>query len=178
MKNKNIPTIEQIEQRLSVWEKWLYACYSASFIMLVHAFIKNHENTVLSGALFFIENEAGVTNSPANFETFYQYFTDLFVAFISPGRLVLWLVIQLAILISAATLAFHPTWKKIMLSKRLDMIFGYLLAGWITLLSLGAQDQLNAGGGYNAIVVVYLLALGLGYRLLRRKKDKAEEVFP
>jgi uncharacterized membrane protein len=40
------------------------------------------------------------------------------------------------------------------------------------------QDPLNVGGGYSVLVIVYLLALGLGYWWLRQKKDKADEVFP
>jgi len=178
MEGKNVPTTEQLERKLLGWEKWLYASYSASFIMLAQAFIKNYENTILTGALFFIEGKAGVTNLPSNSPMLDQYFYDLGLIYLSPGRFVLWLLTQLAIFASAGILAFHPTLRKVTLSKRLDLIFGYLLSGWITLLSFGAQDQLNVSDGYNAMVVAYLLVLGLGYWLLRRKQYKAEEVFP
>lgn len=178
MQSKNILTIEQIEQKLLGWEKWLYACYSASFIMLAHAFIKNYENTILTGTLFFLEKQAGIIRSSVNFPMFEQYFYDLGLIYISPGRFLLWLIIQFTVFVNAAILAFHPTWRKVTLSKRLDLIFGYLLSGWVTFLSFGAQDPLNVGDGYSAAVVIYLLLLALGYWFLRRKKDKAEEVFP
>ncbi len=177
MENKLAEKIERLEAQLPRWEKWLYACYGASFTLLAHAFIKYYENTILSEALFFIEEKAGLVWSSESLPMFDQYTYDLSLVYISPGRLVFWLVIQIVTLAGAAILAFHPTWRKTTLSKRLGLIFGYLLAGWITLLSLGAHDPLNADGGYTALVIIYLIALGLGYWWLRRKKEKAEEIF-
>lgn len=178
MESKNVPTMEQIEQRLLVWQKWLYAYYSAALVMLAQAFIKNYENTILTGALFFIEGKAGVTNLPSNSPMLDQYFYDLGLVYISPARFALWLFIQLAIFACAAILVFFPPWRKVNLSKRMDLIFGFLLAAWINLLALGAQDPLNTPSEYNALAVIYLLALGIGYWGFRHKKDKAEEVFP
>ena len=147
---------------------------SVAVIMLVHAFIKAFENALLTHVLLLIEEKAGANNLPDS----PQYFSNLHYAQISFFRPFLWLTVEFVTLVPAAILAFHPTWRKVPLIKRLDLIFGFLLAGWVTLLSLGAQDPLNAPGGYNALVVIYLLALGLGYWGLRRKKEKAEEVFP
>jgi hypothetical protein len=97
---------------------------------------------------------------------------------VSTWRIALWLVVQLSILICAAILSFHSPWRRVSLANRLDLIFGYLLAGWISLLSLGVQDPNNASAGYSSLVIGYLLILGLGYWWLRRKSDKAEDVFP
>ena len=167
-----------IEQRLLGWEKWLYVSFGVAIIMLVQAFIKDHENIMFTNALFFMEDKAGLARTAANSDLLSQYYSDLAVAYLSPARLLLWLVVQLAIFAGAAVLAFFPPWRKVTLSKRMDFIFGFLLAGWINLLALGAQDPLNIPGEYNVLVVIYLLALGIGYWGLRRKKDKAEEVFP
>ena len=171
MESKNYSVMEQ---KLSVWEKWLYASFSVAIIMLAHAVIKAYENQLFINVFFSIEMESGAPN----LSIFQQYNREIFQGLISLWRILLWLLLEIAALAAAIILAFHPTWRKIALAKRLDLIFGYLLAGWVTLLSLGAQDPVNASNGYNALVVVFLLAIGLGYWQLRRKKDKAEEVFP
>lgn len=160
--------IERLEAQLPRWEKWLYACFGVAITMFIHAFIKAYENQLATDAFFALQKEAGRDLS---------FPSQLWLSF-SSWRPLLWLFIQFAILVPAAILAFHSTWRKIPLKKRLDLIFGYLLAGWIVLLSLGAQDPLNVGDAYNFFVLGYILAIGLGYWWLRRKKDKAEEVFP
>ncbi|MBI5932967.1 MAG: hypothetical protein HY867_04610 [Chloroflexi bacterium] len=178
MESKTSLTMDHLEQKLSGWEKWLYASFSVAIIMLAHAFIKDHENIMLTNALFFMEDKAELVRSAANADILSQYYSDLAVAYLSPARLILWLAIQSAIFACAAVLAFFRPWRKVNLSKRMDLIFGFLLAAWINLLALGAQDPLNIPGEYNVLVVIYLLALGLGYWWQGRKKDKAEEVFP
>lgn len=180
MESKNVPTMEQIEQRLLGWEKWLYAYYSAALVMLAQAFIKANENMSLTDALFFVEEKAGIASSqhwhiPLPHREYYFNISD---ARMSEGRIALWLIIQILPFVCAAILAFHPTWRKSALPKRLDLIFGYLLAAWVTMLTLGAQEPLSASDGYNIFIIVYLLAIVFGYWWLRRKKDKAEEVFP
>jgi len=172
MGSKPSPLVEQLEARLPRWEKGLYACFGAAGVMLAHGFIKAYENTMLTGLLFSLEEEAGI------FHVMYRYSYSLSEVYISPGRIVLWLVVQLIPLVLAAILGFHSRWRKVTLTKRLNLIAGYLLAGWLVLLSLGAQDPLNVGDGYKLVVIVYLLALGLGYWYLRRRKDQAEEIFP
>ncbi len=166
--------IERLEAQLLRWEKWLYACYGAAFTLLAQAFVKAYENQRFVNVFFSIDKDAGAIRG----SVFQQYNADIFQGLISPWRILLWLFLEFAFLAPATILAFHPPWRKIVLAKRLDLIFGYLLAGWVALLSLGAQDPLNVGAGYNVFVIAYLLALGLGYWQLRRNKDKAEEVFP
>jgi len=178
MQSKNTPTMDQLEQKLLGWEKWLFASFSVALIMLIHAFIKDHENIMLTNALFFMEDKADLVRSAANADLLSQYYSDLAVAYLSPARLLMWLFIQVAIFACAVILAFLPPWRKVNFSKRLDLVFGFLLAGWVNLLALGAQDPLNIPGEYNVLLVIYLLALGIGYWGFRRKKDKAEEVFP
>jgi len=179
MENKLAEKIERFEAQLPRWEKWLYACYSAAFILLAHGFVKAYENQTLINALSIVETKAGITR-PSFFTPTpeFYYFSYINDAMISNWRIALWFVVQFFILACAAILVFHPAWRKIALAKRLDLIFGYLLAGWVTLLSLGAQNSLNAPNGYNTLVVVYLLALGLGYWQLRKRQARTEEVFP
>lgn len=166
--------IEMLERPFIRWEKGLYACYAIAFTMLAHAVVKARENTVLTDMLLFMERQARTTNPLVHS----QYNGDIFYIMGSSWRSVLWMVVELAILLLAVTLAFHPTWRKFPFAKRLDLVFGYFLAGWVVLLSLGAQNPDNFGNGMNFLTIGSLLVLGLAYWWFRRKKDRAEEVFP
>lgn len=164
----------KMEQQFSLWERVLYICYGIVFTLLAHAIIKAHENTVLADALFFIKQNTEVTNSSALAP--YDYHMDSII--FSPWRLLLLMVVELFILICAGILSFRPVWRNISLAKRLDLIFGYFLAVWVGLFSLGAQNPLDIGNGYNFFVISYILILVLGYWRLRHKRERAEEVFP
>jgi hypothetical protein len=171
MENK----IEQMEQKLLRWEKWLYACFGSAIIMLAQAFIKASENFMLTDFLSSIEEKVVV---PANIPDHYVYVQTAYNFLLSPERYWLWLIVELAALTPAAILAFHSAWRKVPLVKRPDLIAAYLLAAWVNLLVLGAQNPLPVSNAYNFFAFGYLLVLGLGYWWLRRKKEKAEEVFP
>ncbi len=142
--------------------------------MLLHAFVKAYENKWLTSAFFYIEEHGGATNQPG----YNEYLANIYYGMHSSLRDALGLAVVILFILLAVILAFHRKWRRIPLSKRMDLIFGFLLAGWIVLLSFGVQDPLNVGGGYSVLVIVYMLGLGLGYWWLRRKKDRAEEVFP
>lgn len=174
MKNKTEPTIDQLESKLSMWEKWLYAGFGAAFIMLLHSFVKAYENKWLTSAFFYIEEHGGGTNLPG----YNEYLANIYYGMHSSQRGGLGLAVVILFILLAGILAFHKKWRKVQLSKRLDLIFGFLLAGWVTLLSIGVQNSFEVEGIYIVIVLIYLLGLGLGYWWLRRKNDKAEEVFP
>lgn len=173
MSNKSPLSIEQLEARLPRWEKWLYLTLGAALIMLIHGLIKYYENTLLAGLLFSLEDQ-GVDL----WQFMPQYSNQLGIIFVSPWRLLLWLILELAALLPAAILGLHSRWRRVALARRLDLIGGFLLVGWINLLALGATDPLNVGDGYNVLVLLYLLLLGGGYWFLRRKRDRAEEIFP
>ena len=176
MKSETGPALDQTEQKLNQWEKWLFAGFGAALIMLLHALLKAYENQKLTSAFFFLEfEEKGVAKSLPGYN---EYLGDIFFGMHSPLRSVFGAVVVILFIVLAVILAFHRKWRTVPLSKRMDLIFGFLLAGWIVLLSFGVQDPLNVGGGYIALVVAYVLGLGLGYWWLRRKKDRAEEVFP
>lgn len=171
--SNNLPSLEQLESHLLRWEKWLYLCLGAAVMMLIHGLIKGYENTQLTG-LFFVLEAQGVDV----WQVVPQYYRQFSMVYISAGRMILWLVVELAALVPAAILGLHSHWRQVALTRRLDLIGGFLLAGWINLLALGAADPLNVGDGYNALVVLYLLALGGGYWLLKRRQERLEDVFP
>ncbi len=182
MSNKSPLTLEQLEARLARWEKWFYLCLGAAVIMLLQGLIKYYENTNLTDILFALDEEVNI------FEFMYTYSYKLSMVYLSPGglsmvylspwRLLLWLAVEIAALAPAAILGLASRWRKVALSKRLDLIAGFLLAGWLDLLALGATDPLNVGAGYSVVVILYLLLLGGGYWALRHQRDQAEEIFP
>lgn len=174
MKSKVEPTIDQLEQKLSQWEKWLYAGFGAGISMLLLSFVKAYENTRLVSAFFYIEKQVKTPNLPG----YNEYLGNIYFGMHSPLRDEIGVAVIIFFVALAAILAFSKKWRKIQLSKRLDLIFGFLLVGWIVLLSVGVQNSFSVDGGYNVLLIVYILPLGIGYWWLRRKKDTAEEVFP
>lgn len=166
--------IEKLERQFMQWEKGLYACYAIAFTMLAHAVVKARENTVLADMLLFMDRQERTTTAIVSSETN----GDIAYIMGASWRSVLWMGVEMAILILAVTLAFHPTWRKFPLAKRLELVFGYFLAAWVVLLSLGAQNPDDFGNGMNFLTIGSLLVLGLAYWLFRRKKERAEEVFP
>lgn len=174
MENPNEAKIELLERNFEGWEKGLYACYGVAITMLVHAIVKARENTVLADMLLFMERHSRTTPPLVSSE----YNADLLYVLGSSWRSTLWVVVELAILALATTLALHPTWRKFPLAKRINLIFGYFLAAWVVLLSLGAQNPDDFGNGLNALAIGSLLVLVIAFWWLRRKKGEAEEVFP
>ena len=167
--------IEKLERQFILWEKGLYACYAIAFTMLAHAVVKARENTVLTDMLLFMDRKARATDPLVSS----QYNGDIFyIMGASSWRSIFWMVVELAILILAITLALHPTWRKLPFAKRLDLVFGYFLAAWVVLLSLGAQYPDDFGNGMNFMTIGSLLVLGLAYWWFRRERDRAEAVFP
>lgn len=166
--------IELLERQFTFWEKGLYACYAIAFTMLTHAVIKAHENMVLTDMLFSMERKLRTTAPLVSS----QYNADIWYIMGSPWRSLLWIFVELAILIFATTLAFHPAWRKFPLAKRLDLIFGYFFSAWIVLLSLGVQQPSDVQNGINVLAIASLLVLGLAYWWFRGKQYRAEEVFP
>jgi hypothetical protein len=174
MENKLANESERLETLLQRKEKWLYACFGAILTLVAHAFLKAYESQKMFDILFQITEKVNTTN-PRELD---QYFMGTYSAMYSHWWLLIWLIPALFAFTNAAMLAFHPTWRKVAIAKRLDLIFSFLLAGWIIMLSLGVQDLPNSNDGENVFALIYLFALALCYWWFRRKKDKAEEVFP
>lgn len=173
MNNPSALSVEEVEAHLPHWEKWLYLTLGATIIMLIQGFITHYENTLLTDLMFVLENQGIDIREFAPRYLFQGSYVQL-----SFWRLLLWSVVELAALFPAAILGLHSRWRKIALSKRLDLIGGFLLAGWINLLALGVTDPFNMSDGYSIFLILYLLLLGGGYWSLRRKHDQAEEIFP
>jgi len=85
---------------------------------------------------------------------------------------------SLVTLLPGILLALLPAWRKVPLSKRIKLIFGYFLAAWVVLLSIGVQEPNNVTNGYNFLLIASAIAIGVGYWWLRRKQKEPEEGFP
>jgi len=172
---------EKIEAQLLHWEKGRFAAYGAALTLLASSIARAFEKSYLQVAFFkSLENvdTAAFTDNGHPIMLTEPVVLNLQGALFVPYWQVLGYLLLIVILAPAAWLAFHSTWRRIPLTKRQNLIFGYLLAGWVVLLSLGVQNLDTVSDGYNVLVVGYLLFLGLGYAWLRRKKNEAEEVFP
>ena len=182
MESKLAEKIERLEAQLPRWEKWLFAAYGAAITMLANSICRVFESSYLFDAFFRSLHKVDF-KSPAfpggGTPTIFPPITDLVAlniqkALFAPYWHILGYILLLLIFVPGALLAVQPVWRKVSLHKRFNLIFGYIFSDWLILLSLGILDPSN----YIALAVISAPALGLGYWWLRRKKDKAEEVFP
>ncbi len=172
MSNKSPLNLEQLEARLSRWEKWVYLCLGAAIVLLMESLIKGYENVLLDEMYFTLQ-----TNRES-IEFLRLHSMEWSLILYSPWRFLLWLVVEIAALAPAAILGLASHWRRVALSKRLNLIAGFLLADWLNLIALGATNPLDMGAGYNVLVIFYLLLLGGGYWAMHRKRTRIEEMFP
>lgn len=182
MDNNLVERIESLEAQLPRWEKGMFAALGAAVTMFASSIARAFERSYLAGAYFKVlqnvEPAAFTENSPPIMITSDPVALNIQRALFSPYWEVLGYFLLFVILIPAAWLFFLPEWRQVQLAKRMELIFGYLLAGWLVLLSIGILNPFDVGNGYNILVAVYILSMGVGYWRLRRKRNKAEEVFP
>ena len=110
-----------------------------------------------------------------------------------------WILICVAIWLATAISGFHllmsRKWRKVLLSDRLNVAFGYLVCAWLVLLNVGFKDyqicnqwvsKTNSGvwvcsnkfTNWDGFILITAFAMGAAYWYLRKKKDKPEEIFP
>ena len=113
---------------------------------------------------------------------------------ISWGWYFVCVVIWLAVAPPGFYLLMNKKWRKVPLSSRLNVAFGYLGCAWLVLLSAdvsGFQScnlmTLTGSGewvcshhiaGWDMLTIITIFILGAAYWYLRKKKDKPEEIFP
>jgi hypothetical protein len=94
------------------------------------------------------------------------------------GWYFVWVVIWLAVAPPGFYLLMSKKWRKVSLSNRLNLAFGYLGCAWLVLFSAGIKGFLSTGPGCNTFIVIIAFILGAVYWYMRKKKDKPEEMFP
>ena len=164
--------IERLEAQLPRWEKWLLICYGVAFTFLLTSIIRGVERVYLVKAFF--------SAVPAEGGSFFNdpIAMNIQMALFAPWWILTFWIILWAMLFPGVLLSIHSTWRKVPLAKRFNLIFGYFISAWFVFLSIGAENPNGAPDGYSILLIGSAIAIGTGYWQLRRKKDKAEEVFP
>jgi len=94
------------------------------------------------------------------------------------GWYLIWIIIWLAVAPPGFYLLMSRKWRKVSLSSRLNVAFGYLGCAWLVLLSAGIRGFSSSDPACNTVIVITGLVLGAVYWYLRKKKDEPEELFP
>ena len=180
MENKLAEKIERLEAQLPRWEKWLFICYGMAIIMFVNAIIRGVENMYLNEAFVYTEQEIQAMGPGFTFDNIPPSIYDAVLKSLNaPWWMLLVWVLMLATLYPGVLLSAHSGWRKISLTKRFNLIFGYFISAWVVFLAIWAENLYNPPpDGYILLLFGSAAAIGVGYWQLRRKKDKAEEVFP
>lgn len=90
-----------------------------------------------------------------------------------------WTSVQFLATAPGFYLLWGRQWKSIPLSLRTNTIFGYFLAGWITLLSLGFITETAPATDYYILLVGSAILIALGYIWTQKKTSiPREEIFP
>jgi hypothetical protein len=171
--------IERLEAQLPRWEKWLLICYGMAFTMFVNAVIRGVENAYLNEAFVFTDQEIKAMGPNFSFNNIPVSIYDAFSKSLNAPWWILFVwIFMLVMLLPGILLSIHSGWRKISLAKRFNLIFGYFISAWVVFLSIGAENPNGTPDGYIFLLVASAIAIGTGYWWLRRKKDRAEEVFP
>lgn len=169
--------LEALEAQLPRWEKWLYVCYGASTTMFINALARAAERSYLQDAFDFTAQKLEQTGTSNPFISD-PVFNDISHALSAPWWLLACYGLLLAMLIPGAFLALHSPWRKVPIHKRSKLIYGFFISAWLVLLSMGAADPYNVFYDYNYMIIGSAIVIATSYWWLRRKKDRAEEVFP
>jgi hypothetical protein len=90
-----------------------------------------------------------------------------------------WQLIQLFATPPGFYLLLTKRWKALPLSNRLNTIFGYFVASWISLVSLGLITANTAPSEFNFLIVFTALLIALGYIwALKKTSQPRDEMFP
>ena len=96
-----------------------------------------------------------------------------------PGWYGVWFVAQLASFLPGFVLLWGRHWMQIPLYERLNTIFGYFVAAWITMLSFGVRMWPNIPTSFTYFFLGCGAVIAIGYVWLRQKALGIQnEIFP
>jgi len=76
-------------------------------------------------------------------------------------------------------LLWGKRWKALPLVHRLNTIFGYFIASWLSLLALGIITSHNDSGGFNFLIFGTAILIVAGYLWIRKRTTAPrDEMFP
>jgi hypothetical protein len=91
----------------------------------------------------------------------------------------IWAPLQFLTTLPGLYLLWGRRWKPIPLSSRVNTIFGYFVASWITLLALGCMMESAPATDYYFLVAGSAIVIALGYIwALKRTSAPRDEMFP
>ena len=91
----------------------------------------------------------------------------------------IWTWVQVLAIAPGFILVFLKRWRSLPLVNRLNTIFGYFAASWLSFLSLGLITANNAPNELNFMIVGSALLIVLGYIwALKRTSTPRDEMFP
>jgi len=91
----------------------------------------------------------------------------------------IWTVVQILATAPGFILLLLKRWRALPLVNRLNTIFGYFVASWLSFLSLGLVTANNAPNELNFLIIGSALLIALGYFwALKRTPSPRGEMFP
>lgn len=90
-----------------------------------------------------------------------------------------WQWVQLLTTPPGLYLLWGKRWKTLPLVNRLNTIFGYFIASWLSLVALGLITANNAPSEFNFLIAGTAILIVLGYIwVLKRTSTPRDEMFP
>jgi hypothetical protein len=91
----------------------------------------------------------------------------------------MWASLQVLAALPGFFLLWGSRWKSLPLASRINTIFGFFLASWLTLLSLGLMMETAPATDYYFLLVASAISIALGYILaLKRTSVPRDGIFP
>jgi len=91
----------------------------------------------------------------------------------------IWPWIQILAIVPGFFLLLGKRWKVLPFAHKLNTIFGYFIASWLSFLSLGFVTANNAPNELNFLIIGSALLIALGYFwALKRTSSPRGEMFP
>ncbi len=91
----------------------------------------------------------------------------------------IWTLVQILATVPGFILLLLKRWRALPLANRLNTIFGYFVASWLSFLSLGLVTANNAPNELNFLIIGSALLIILGYIwALKRTSNPRDEIFP
>ena len=148
---------DYLQHQLEPWKRWLYVCLGASAMLLAMA-------------LFDIPNadENSISFQMAGLG--YHYF---------PNWYIVWFIWQAVVTPPGFLLLFVKGWRLLPLTRRLNTLFGFFLAAWMSFSGFALHaNAWGVSGKLNVVAFGLGIVLGASYLWLRKKHLEPETIFP
>jgi hypothetical protein len=90
----------------------------------------------------------------------------------------IWFILETTCLVTGAYLLLSPRWKEIPFPLRMNPIFSYFTAAWVTLLALSMHLTVLMPTALHFFVAGMGFLLVASYAIVRWRTNRLEEIFP